>query len=186
MKTNNIDITTVQETKLANHHKTPTIPQYRTDRSHKKGGGLITFVKHNINYTPLNTPNNINRNKTEIQTIKIRVTQTKHLHITNIYSPPRDTTNPNHGTENTDIINKHLHPLNKHRQPPNHRRQKRSLKPMALTHRKPPWVIDSRHNSKLQLNHTKHKHTNPYTTARKPKTHLTRHQNHDKLTTKKH
>ena len=39
MKTNNIDITTVQETKLANHHKTPTIPQYstyRTDRSHKK------------------------------------------------------------------------------------------------------------------------------------------------------
>ena len=72
MKTNNIDIVTVQETKLVNHHKTPIIPQdstHRTDRTHKKGGGLITFVKHNINFTPLITPNNINRSKTELPTI---------------------------------------------------------------------------------------------------------------------
>ena len=112
MKTNNIDITTVQELKLANHHKTPTIPQYstnRTERPHKKGGGLITFVKHNINYTPLNTQNNINRNKTELQTIKIHLTQTKHLHVTNIYITPRDTTDPNHGTEDTDITNTFTH-----------------------------------------------------------------------------
>ena len=56
LKTNNIDIATVQETKLANHHKTSTIPQYtthRTDRTHKKGGRLITFIKQNINFTPL-------------------------------------------------------------------------------------------------------------------------------------
>ena len=57
---------------------------------------------------------------------------------------------------------------------------------MALTHRRPPWDTDSRHNSELQPNHAKHKHTNPHTTARKPTTHLTRHHNHNKLTTKKH
>ena len=57
---------------------------------------------------------------------------------------------------------------------------------MALTHRRPPWVTDSRHNSKLQPNHTKHKHTNPHTTTLKPATHLTRHHNHNKHTTKKH
>ena len=115
MKTNKIDIATVQETKLANHHKIPLIPQYsthRTDRTHKKGGGLITFVKHNINFTPLNTPNNINRSKTELHTIKIHLTQTKHLHITNIYIPPRDTTDPNHATEDTDITNTFTHLTN--------------------------------------------------------------------------
>ena len=37
-----------------------------------------------------------------------------------------------------------------------------------------------------QKHHTKHKHTNPHTTARKPTTYLTRHHNHNKLTTKKH
>ena len=44
---------------------------------------------------------------------------------------------------------------------------------MALTHRRTPWVTDSRHNSKLQPNHTKHKHTNSHTTPRKPATYLT-------------
>ena len=57
---------------------------------------------------------------------------------------------------------------------------------MALTHRRPPWVTDSRHNSKLQANQTKHKQTNPHPTPRKPATHLTRHHNHNKHTTKKH
>ena len=109
MKTNNIDIATVQVTKLANHHKTPIIPQYSTHRTHKKGGGIITFVKHDINFTPLNTSNNINRSKTELHTIKIHLTQTKHLLITNIYIPPRDTTNPNHATEDTDITNTFTH-----------------------------------------------------------------------------
>ena len=112
LKTNNIDIATVQETKLANHHKTPTIPQYtthRTDRSHKKGGRLITFIILNINFTPLSTPNNINTSKTKQQTIKIHLTQTNHLHVTNIYIQPRDTTDPNHGTEDTDITNTFTH-----------------------------------------------------------------------------
>ena len=115
LKTNNIDIATVQETKTANHHKNPTIPQYaihRTDRSHKKGGGLITFIKQNIIFTPLSTPNSINTSKTELQTIKISLTQTKHLHVTNIYIPPRDTTDPNHGTEYTDITNAFTHLTN--------------------------------------------------------------------------
>ena len=111
MKTNNINIRTVQETKLANHHKTHTIPRYtthRTDRTHKQGEGLITLVKH-TNFTPLSTPNNINRNKTELQTIKIHLTQTKHLHVSNIYIPPRDTTDPNRGTEDKDITNTFTH-----------------------------------------------------------------------------
>ena len=82
--------------------------------------------------------------------------------------------------------NKHLHPLIKQRQPLNHRRHHCSLTPMALTHRRPPWDTDSRYNSELQPNHAKHKHTNPHTTTPKPITHLTRHHNHIKHTTKKH
>ena len=72
----------------------------------------------------------------------------------------------------------------------------RSLKPEALERRGLflpirwcpgwSWVTDCRHNSKLQRNHTKHKHTNPHTTQRKPATYLTRHHNHNKHTTKKH
>ena len=57
---------------------------------------------------------------------------------------------------------------------------------MALTHRRPPWVTNSRHNSELQPNHTKHKHTNLHPTPSKPATYLTKHHNHNKHTTKKH
>ena len=65
-------------------------------------------------------------------------------------------------------------------------RYKGTLTPMAFTHRRPPWVTNSRHNSKLQPNHAKHKHTNPHPTPRKPATNLTRHHNHNKHTTKKY
>ena len=44
------DIITIQETKLKKHNKTPQIPTYSaicTDRANGKGGGLLTFIKHN-------------------------------------------------------------------------------------------------------------------------------------------
>ena len=185
MKTNNIDIATEQETKLANQcHKNPTIPQYstcRTNRSHKTGE-LITFVKHNINYTPLNTPNNINRNKTEIQTIKIHLRQTKHLHITNIYIPPRDTTDPNHGTEDTDITNTftRLTSIDNHLITGDINAHSHQWHSPTEDHRG-IFIADIIANSnQITLN------TNLHTTPRKPTTHLTRHHIHNKLATKKH
>ena len=105
MKTNNIEIVTVQETKLANHHITLKIPQYsthKTDWTHKKGGGLLTFVKHNINFTPLNTPNNINRNKTG---------------ATNHQNSPH--------MNKASTYNQHLHTTQRHHRPePWHRRHR--------------------------------------------------------------
>ena len=167
-----------------NPHNT-TIHHTQNQQITQKRRRTHYFHKTNINFNPLTTPNNINTSKTELQTIKIHLTQTKHLHVANIYIPPRDTTEPNHGTEDTDITNTFTH-LTNIDNPLNHRRHQCSLTPMALTHRRPPWDTVSRYNSELQPNHAEHKHTNPHTTTPKPTTHLTRHHNHNKHTTKKH
>lgn len=108
INTKQADIITVQETKLQTHHKTPVIPNYtpyRTDRPHKQGGGLVTYIHKTITFSPIPAPQHLNTRKTELQTIKIHLTQHKHLHITNIYIPPRQTTDPDHLTEDTDITN---------------------------------------------------------------------------------
>ena len=45
------DIITIQETKLKKLNKTPQLPTYSaipTDRANGKGGGLLTYIKHNI------------------------------------------------------------------------------------------------------------------------------------------
>ena len=102
----NADIITIQETKLQKHHRTPNIPNYtpiRSDRQNRPGGGLLSYIKNDITFTQLATPNNINTEKTEIQAIKIHLTKHKKLHIINLYIPPRDTNNPNHQQEDADI-----------------------------------------------------------------------------------
>ena len=104
--THKLDIITVQESKLQQNHKTPTIADYsthRTDRKHKQGGGLVTFIHKDITYTPIQIPQQINVRKTEIQTIRVHLTQKKQLYISNMYIPPRQTTDPDHSTEDEDI-----------------------------------------------------------------------------------
>jgi hypothetical protein len=92
-----IDILTIQETKLKTTSKTPNLPNYtpvRLDRAHRDGGGLLTYIRNDITFTNTKIPPNINTQSTEIQTIKIHLSNHKHIHLTNIYIPPRDCNNP--------------------------------------------------------------------------------------------
>jgi hypothetical protein len=85
--------------------KTPILPNYtpiRLDRTHREGGGLITYIRNDITFTNITIPPNINKQTTEVQTTKIHLSNHKHIHITNIYIPPRDCNTPN--TDN-DITN---------------------------------------------------------------------------------
>ena len=85
------DIITIQETKLKKHNKTPQIPTYsaiRTDRANGKGGGLLTYIKHNITFSDTKIPNFINPINTELQFIQLHITHTQIYTIANIYIPP--------------------------------------------------------------------------------------------------
>ena len=85
------DIITIQETKLKKHNKTPQIPTYsaiRTDRANGKGGGLLTYIKHNITFSDTKIPNFINPINTELQIIQLHITHKKIYTIANIYIPP--------------------------------------------------------------------------------------------------
>ena len=71
------DIITIQETKLKKHNKTPQIPTYSaicTDRANGKGGGLLTYIKHNITFSDTKIPNFINPINTELQIIQLHIT----------------------------------------------------------------------------------------------------------------
>ena len=74
-------------------------------RPHRTGGGLMTYIKNDIIFTDIKTPQNINQQLTELQHIKIHLTKHKALNIHNVYIPPRDTTNPDHINADTDITN---------------------------------------------------------------------------------
>ena len=68
------DIITVQETKLARTSKIPSILSYTlilTDRVSKLGGGLLIHVKHNITFTDLDIPTNINTQQLLLRTWKL-------------------------------------------------------------------------------------------------------------------
>ena len=85
------DIITIQETKLKKHKKTPQIPTFsaiRTDRANGKGGGLLTYIKHNITFSDTKIPNFINPINTELQIIQLHITHKKIYTIANIYIPP--------------------------------------------------------------------------------------------------
>ena len=64
---------------------------------------MITYIHKDITFTPITIPQHLNTRKTELQIIKIHLSQNKQLHLTNIYIPPRLTTDPDHATEDTDI-----------------------------------------------------------------------------------
>ena len=85
---------------------TPKIPHcttIRTERVHKQGGGLITLINDDINFTNINIPKAINTHNTELQLIKIYIGKTKHITVANTYFPPRDTASLHYNTVDTDI-----------------------------------------------------------------------------------
>ena len=100
------DIITIQEIKLVPKAKTPKVHNFttvRTDRLHKAGGGLMTLIRDNITFTTTDIPLTINTHNTELQMAKVRINNTKHITIANIYIPPRDSTSTHYKTPETDI-----------------------------------------------------------------------------------
>ena len=103
------DIITIQETKLTSKSNTPKVPKYITvlaDRPHKSGGGLITLItliRDNITYTPTDIPSTINTHNIELQMVKVHLNNTKYITISNVYTPPRDSTSTHYKTAVKDI-----------------------------------------------------------------------------------
>ena len=75
----------------------------RNDRLHKAGGGLITLIRDNIRFTTIDIPSTINTYNTTFQMVKVHINNTKHITISNIYIPPRDSTSMYYKTADTDI-----------------------------------------------------------------------------------
>ncbi|KAF2348548.1 Reverse transcriptase domain [Trinorchestia longiramus] len=94
MLKHHIHVALTQETKLQHQHRTSTIPNYsvtRQDRQHGKGGGLITYIHHNINNIDTSQiTHNLLRidHHTEPQSFKIETGMNKHITIINAYIPP--------------------------------------------------------------------------------------------------
>ena len=102
------DVVAVQESKLNPASRTPKISNYtaiRTDRKHKQGGGLITYIKSDTTFTHIKTPQTINTDNTETKLLKIHTKHFKDITIANIYIAPRNTATPQHDTTDTDITN---------------------------------------------------------------------------------
>ena len=86
------DVIIIQQIKLNQSHKTLNILHFtpiRTDRTHKQGGGFLTYIKNNISFSQLNK-SNIFPIKPKI--IKIHLSTSQQLHITNMYIPPKHST----------------------------------------------------------------------------------------------
>ena len=85
IKNTQAGVITMQETKLNQSHKTPNISHFtpiRTNRTHKQGGGLLTYIKNNISFSQLNISNTF---PIKLQILKINLSTTKQLHIANMY-----------------------------------------------------------------------------------------------------
>ena len=75
----------------------------RADRLHKAWGVLNTLIRYNIAFITTYIPSNSNTHNTELQMVKVYLYNTKHITITNIYIPPRDSTSTHNKTADTDI-----------------------------------------------------------------------------------
>ena len=88
IKNTQADVIIIQEAKPNHSHKTTNVPQFtsiRTYRTHKQGGGLLTYIKNNISFSQLNTSNTF---PIELQIIKIHFLTSQQLHFANMYIPP--------------------------------------------------------------------------------------------------
>ena len=94
LKSDDIDIMAIQETKL-HTNASPRIDGYvatgRTDRTGMKFGGLLFYVKDSIIFSQGQKSTS---QGTETSTINVKTGSNKWLKITNIYVPPSNTTHP--------------------------------------------------------------------------------------------
>ena len=91
VKEHKIDVVIIQESKLTENKPTPKLYGYaavRSDRpgSEFPGGGLLTYIKHNVAYRKVGSAKNGN---VEAQSVSIQQSANRWLDITNIYIPPK-------------------------------------------------------------------------------------------------
>ena len=89
LKSLDIDVCLVQESKLNKKDSTPKVAGYsaifRSDRPTISGGGLITYAKPEIVYDKVGSAF---QDATEVQCVRIKLARKKWLNITNTYIPP--------------------------------------------------------------------------------------------------
>ena len=91
VKEHKIDVVIIQESKLTENKPTPKLYGYATVRSDRPGsefpgGGLLTYIKHNVAYRKVGSAKNGN---VEAQSVSIQQSANRWLDITNIYIPPK-------------------------------------------------------------------------------------------------
>ena len=94
LKSRQVKIACIQETKLSPSSRTPSFPGYavlRLDRPRGRGGGVITLIHHSISFVQLDSPFN---DQTEAIIIKADVFDTS-ITIANVYIPPQSSCEPN-------------------------------------------------------------------------------------------
>ena len=99
------DIITILETKLIPKAKTPNVHNFTTvstDRLHNAGVGSSHSLE-TLTVTTTDIPSTINTHSTVLQIVKVHINKTKHITISNIYIPPRDSSSTDYKTAYTDI-----------------------------------------------------------------------------------
>ena len=88
LKSSNVDICLIQETKLSQKNITPKIKgyaAYRSDRNIISGGGLLTYVKTDLDFQKIG---NRMKTATEVSAIRVRIGKNNWIDISNVYVPP--------------------------------------------------------------------------------------------------
>lgn len=99
-----VDVALIQEAKLRKTDRTPRIPGYTTireDRVGGPGGGLVTFIKENVPYQRLPS---VQKDGTEIQKIRIRLSRNKWMTVANVYCPPNNDVGGDNRTLRMDLL----------------------------------------------------------------------------------
>ena len=90
LKTNNILVACIQETKLTSSSNLPTFEKFsveRRDRTTGGGGGLITLVHHSVSYTVVDSSPYFSDSTIEHLAIEVDIDGAKLL-VINVYIPP--------------------------------------------------------------------------------------------------
>ena len=99
-----IDICLIQESKLRKVDRTPHIKGYssiREDRVAGTGGGLLTLIRQTIAYEKIP---GIQKDGTEVLKVKIKLTRSKWLTLSNVYCPPNNSLGNTVTTLRLDVL----------------------------------------------------------------------------------
>ena len=104
LKEADIDLCLIQETKLRKVDRTPRIKGYSTvreDRVGGTGGGLVTLISQHIAYEKLP---GIQKDGTEVLKVKIKLSRSKWIILSNVYCPPNNSLGNTVTTLRLDVL----------------------------------------------------------------------------------